>query len=180
MEIVHDEFARCVTKKDDSSDTKSASGVEITLHKNPFGEGRTVKLPLPVIRSTAVLLSIWKEEYAEDEKKAADRVNNLTDCLMRTVGSHEAGRSDEELVSAKGICETGDAAPVEFVSALLNYSSFQDCLFWDLTLPFFSLHSGLCWRRLEVIQSQEGQPCLPLPLSCLACYCALDYHARLC
>jgi hypothetical protein len=118
VRIVYDEFIRYSKGQEDLNDIDPESVIEIKLDQNSFTEGCTVKLPLPLIRSTSVLLSIWKDEYRKDEQNSSSCVDKLVSSLMRTnyAESGDDNGNDVGLVSAKSLSKQGDVVSVELVS----------------------------------------------------------------
>ena len=110
VRVVHDEFARFATGSAIVSDDGAEPVIEVPLHMNPFSEVDAVKLPLHLIRATAVLLSVWKDEYAEVEKEAAHRVDNLVSALMQTRPAENEGNTRKEFLQ-----EQKDVVPAELV-----------------------------------------------------------------
>jgi hypothetical protein len=142
VRIVYDEFIRYSKGQEDLNDIDPESAIEIKLGQNSSTEGCTVKLPLPLIRSTSVLLSIWKDEYRKDEQNSSSCVDKLVASLMRTnsAESVDDNGNDVGLVSAKSLSKQGDAVSVELVSetAWREHSG----LFSYSTLSLRCNHSG--------------------------------------
>jgi hypothetical protein len=163
VRFVHDEFVRCATA--DVGEDDGVVTVEITLYHGTVANWKTVVLPLAIVRSTSVLLSIWKDEYRNHEPDATNAVDSLVSSIMRTDRGENgtvAGLADSNAVS-----EQSDAVSVELVSEGMRVVTYQI----EIHLLSLSCHpsSGSCWRRLEVILSQGEQRCRRLLLSCLAC-----------
>ena len=116
VNVVHDEFARFASTAHQTTDDETEAKIQVNLHKNPFAESGTVRLPLSVMRSTAVLLSTWKDEYSNDEKELSSLVSKLVGALMRTKESPSDAVNDSGLSDVANKSEDSNAVPVELVS----------------------------------------------------------------
>lgn len=131
IRVVSDEFnkytnAKMIEGTHDDESLKDACDIMLCCIPNgKEGKDATkVTLPLSLLESSCVLLSIWLDESTEGEDSRA--VQSLVTMLMRTGGSDEGtARCEEEglsgLASAK-FCSTGKSAiPVESVSAMAEF-----------------------------------------------------------
>lgn len=103
------------TKRTDD-ELESTPSVTIKLFKNEGHEGRTVHLPLTLLQSICVVLSIWRDGTEDEDHEAVTAINNFVSALLCP---------DEEdqcnvvggLASAKMLGDSSvEAVPVEFVS----------------------------------------------------------------
>jgi len=106
VRVLHSNFTESLKRTGENE----ASGVTIKLFKTQQHEGGTVHLPLALLQSICVVLSIWKDENAQDnDEEETTAVNNFVGALLRPAEDH----SDEDsgLASAK----IRDDGPVETV-----------------------------------------------------------------
>jgi integrator complex subunit 1 len=124
IRVVSEEFNKYTNAAMSDEDENFKDACDIMLCGTPPGneggkDATKVILPLSLLESSCVLLSIWLEEATEGEDSRA--VESLVTMLMRTGGSTEDTANGEEeslsgLASAK-YCATGKSAiPVESVS----------------------------------------------------------------
>jgi len=125
--------------------------------------------PLALIRSTSVLLSIWRDEYMHTDQTSTVYVENLVTSLMRTNASgiedlngHIAPRS-----GTKGSPKSNNLVSVELVRTRL-YLNFR---FLCSDFFFSCYQSGSCLQRQGVTRLQSGRHFQPRPLSCPGYYC---------
>jgi hypothetical protein len=121
IRVAHDEFARCA-KEEASEDGVGSDGVVIVkLFPTSFLKTEEVELPLSLLQSISVLLSIWKDQDDQGDRDTAGEgaVNELVDSLMRSNGEEgsEGGESTSVgLASARMADSSIAAVSVESVS----------------------------------------------------------------
>jgi hypothetical protein len=137
IRVAHDEFSRCA-KQEATEDEGGSDGVVIVkLFPTSFLMTEEVKLPLSLLKSISVLLSIWKDHDDQGDKDTAGAgaVNELVGSLMRssteegsgvlesnTVGLASAVMADSSLkaVSVESVslqhlaCGSSCVAPVHY------------------------------------------------------------------
>jgi hypothetical protein len=122
IRVVHDEFSRHVEQPSDNSKVDSESGVEITLCCEPSSDSKDqavqATLPLSLLKSSCVLLSIWLEGDKDDVDSRA--VGDLVRMLMRpqeAENGDESGENKVDGLASARIADSGKSAiPVESVS----------------------------------------------------------------
>jgi hypothetical protein len=123
IRVVHDEFSACIGKSSDEHKVDSELAVEITLCCEPSSDsnGKTVKaiLPISLLQSSCVLLSIWLE--TDDDDGGGKAVEDLVRMLMRPQGVYGEDEAVQDikvdgLASAKMSSSGKNAIPVESVS----------------------------------------------------------------
>ena len=101
--VLHGQFVSFVQNSNVAIDLEKA--IEVTLYSSGALE-KTVKLPLSLVRSISVLLSVWKDEYKHDEPESANAVEYLISSLLRENDVDDKRGKDDavsvELVSGKG------------------------------------------------------------------------------
>jgi integrator complex subunit 1 len=129
IRIVHDEFSAYVAKSPRNGELKEEAMVEINLYCGAVmpddSNCRAVEatLPLSLLESSCVLLSIWLDDDKEGSEKGSEnqKARDLVRMLMRP---HETGASEASVVddSVGGLASTRiagsgkSAVPVESVS----------------------------------------------------------------
>jgi hypothetical protein len=121
IRVAHDEFSRCA-KQEARGDEGGPDGVVIVkLFPTSFLKTEEVKLPLSLLKSISVLLSIWKDHNDQGEKDTtgAGAVNELVGSLMRSSteeGSEVLESNSVGLASAVMADSSLKAVSVESVS----------------------------------------------------------------
>jgi hypothetical protein len=153
IRVAHDEFSRCAKQQATSGDDGGPDGVVIVkLLPTSYLKTEEVKLPLPLLKSISVLLSIWKDHDDQGDKDTAgaDAVNELVGSLMRSSteeGSEVLESNSVGLASAVMADSSLKAVSVESVSfQYLDYgSSCVTAVHYQLTtdsvLPIFFLNT---------------------------------------
>jgi hypothetical protein len=116
VRVLYGEFNRHA----EEGDSKSSQRQLVVLRTYTAStDDQTKHLPLSLLKSLSVLLSIWKDENAIDEGAAAS-VKSLVDSLLHP-------ENCEEKATTRGLAfavelESGtNAVPVEFVCRDMNY-----------------------------------------------------------
>lgn len=119
IRVTHEEFVRC--GKNQLDETETAGVVEMKLFPSSFLQTEEVKLPLFLLQSISVLLSIWKDHTNGEgrDETASGAVDDLVGSLMRS--SEEEGtelREDDSvgLAGAKMADSSSAAVTIESVS----------------------------------------------------------------
>lgn len=116
IKVVFDEFSSCSEASDDSkvSEDPDQSMIELKLVRGGMIGERLVRIPLPLVRSISVFLSLWKDEFRSIEGDSSKYVDALTDALLcQNAEGEEDENRDTGLVSAKTDSKQGTAVPVE-------------------------------------------------------------------
>lgn len=114
VSILHEEFRRHRT-----ADPGPMTSVELTLFDTPLGGG-TIKLPLPLLLSTCIVLSVWTESaqmMTSDTDETNAKVKDLVDSLLQPVSM------DSTLKPVKGL-SAGKAPGAEMEALLVESVSF--------------------------------------------------------
>jgi len=115
VRVLHSIFTENVKRTDDA--VESMPVVAIKLFKTRVHEGGMVELPLTLLQSMCVVLSIWKDGGSEDEIDVVSAIEDFATALLRP-DSDDHADVDTGLASAKvrddGVVE---AVPVESVSS---------------------------------------------------------------
>lgn len=116
VRVLYSNFAEKAKKRpEEMVDSTDSPAVVMKLFKTLQHEGGTVHLPLNLLQSICVVLSIWKERDAQEDDAVKTAVNDFVGALLRPDEDH----NDEGcgLASARmrddGVVE---AVPVESVS----------------------------------------------------------------
>ena len=98
-EVLHTQFIS-VLKNGETTQTTTPF-VMITVHVETLSNGgrRLVKIPLPLIRAVSVLLSLWKDQFNEENSEISTYVKNFVSSILRDEVDKEGGGAsmDEEL-----------------------------------------------------------------------------------
>jgi hypothetical protein len=132
IRVVHDEFDVYAQKSSKDGGMEVGPSVVITLCHSPAAETKDkaveVTLPLALLQSASVLLSIWKEEDDDAESttmdnnnEAAQAVNDIVRMLMHPQEGEisdepEKANCTDGLASARIAGSGKNAVPVESVS----------------------------------------------------------------
>lgn len=136
IRVVHNEFKRYIKHSADEIKFDSDSAVKITLccESLPDSKEEVVEatLPLSLLKSACVLLSIWLETDRDDVDNKA--VGGLVRMLMRpqeAENSVESGENKVDGLASACMADSGKSAiPVESVSAtrLIGLPNFTNLL----------------------------------------------------
>jgi hypothetical protein len=86
IRVAHDEFSRCAKQQAGGVEGGPDGVVIVKLFPTSFSKTEEVKLPLSLLKSISVLLSIWKDHDDQGDKDTtgAGAVNELVGSLMRS------------------------------------------------------------------------------------------------
>jgi len=114
VRVLYSKFVENTKRTGDAHESKPS--VTINLLKNGGQEGGTVNLPLTLLQSICVVLSIWKEGTTDEDLEAVTSINNFVSALLRP-DDEDQGNVAGGLASAKMLGDgSEEAVPVEFVS----------------------------------------------------------------
>jgi len=118
---VHSEFFRYVQddSKEDPVDLKEAVMLwpRLSTAKQSLG----IRMPLAVILSISVVLSIWRDAKGDEKSESASAISALVDALMRVDVKDNENGSDVGLASAALVDSGLGALSVESVSEFALY-----------------------------------------------------------
>ena len=126
IRILHAEFSR-LCKVTVSSERRD--DIVVRTFKTSLHEGGTVRLPLSLIQSISVVLSIWKDPQGEDDDNLPF-VTNLADAFLSSSSEAHADDDDVGLASARMLEGDRDAVAVESVSHFLPRLSVSSVNFF--------------------------------------------------
>jgi len=114
IRVVHSLFFRCAQSEAKEGHVDLEGAVVLNPRGRTAEQSSEIRVPLPVILSISVVLSIWKDTAAEDE--SAPAISSLVDALMRVDVKDNESDSDVGLASA-AMADSGlVAVSVESVS----------------------------------------------------------------
>jgi hypothetical protein len=164
LRVLHSDFSRHV--KDDASDVGRYPAVVMRVYKTSLHDG-DVQLPLSLLQSLSVVLSIWNDQNAEANTEAAHSVHELADALLHPDNNDQAD-DDRGLASAKLLDGGTSAVSVESVSCCHAY--------YRVVVTLLSRHptpvscSGLCWQNRAVTLWLDVRHCRLHQDSSLDCF----------
>lgn len=149
MRAVREEFKRYISSKDDSV-TSALEGRAVDIRLSVAIPGMSngqivpVVLPLSLLQSSCVLLSIWVEEMTSDDSEQGQgdqAVQELVSLLLRPQDGDAGGdikQTDETdgLASAKIAGTSKSAVPVESVSSYQEFMLFVPLVSTHTSSPF--------------------------------------------
>ena len=115
VQVVYGEFARLAKACTNGVDAERAVDIRLYQSSKSISDATTAKIPLPLVRSVSVLLSMWKDEYRTHELESSVAVDSLVSSLMCADPAEKDGK-EEIHVSPKKLSEQSKAVPVESVS----------------------------------------------------------------
>lgn len=95
LRVLHADFSWHAKVKDDSSDKRSSAAVVMRVYESSLHYGE-LELPLSLLQSVSVVLSIWKDQHAEGSHETAILVQELADALLRP-------DNDDKFVDGRGL-----------------------------------------------------------------------------
>lgn len=113
LRVLHADFVRHARVEDGPRDKRGSPIVYMRVYESSLHKGE-VFLPLSLLQSLSVVLSIWKDEHAEGSHETALLVQELADALL-SPDNNDQSADDRGLASAK-LLEDGTAFSVESVS----------------------------------------------------------------
>ena len=118
----------------------SMHSVAIKLFEGEQGKGGTVHVPLTLLQSICVVLSVWKDSDSEDDKDVSEAVETFVRALLRP---DDENHNDVDCGLASAKTENGGAIAVESVSNVAIILHMPNILICNLKTFHFTL-SGSC------------------------------------
>lgn len=133
-----------------------------------------VMIPLALLQSICVCLSIWKNDDVKFDVALNDAVQILTDYVLGRVDDFK----DDNVGLSGAVLKTGGASSVSVESVGLLFSDLLACLLYVSLLCFST--SGLCLPKLGAMSSQGEPRCLRHRSFFRDCFSAPDYRGPRC
>ena len=113
IRVVFDEFSTCFRATGDSQNAEILyqSTIESSLQKRRMHEGSHERIPLPLMRSISVFLSLWKDEFRIIEGESSKYVDSLADALLR---QNLEGENEEGIEAGLVSTHTGPKQNISF------------------------------------------------------------------
>jgi hypothetical protein len=139
IRVAHDEFSRCAEQEARRDEGGPDGVVIVKLFPASFLKTEEVKLPLSLLKSISVLLSIWKDHDDQGDKDnvGADAVNELVGSLMRS--STEEG---SEVLDSVGLASAVMAD--SSLSSFCRVGKFVFAADLQSVTWYITTHNGFC------------------------------------
>jgi integrator complex subunit 1 len=122
IRVVHEEFTRHVEGDADGDEFVPGEAVILKVRRKCGTSTAETKLPMSLLKSTSVILSIWKDEASNSEQPVSGEINELVDALLEKETEEVDDNQEErkvglaDAVMSGSIGTDGTAVSVEVVS----------------------------------------------------------------